>query len=556
MRVNLSKVLCVIFIIAFSCTPKNDKIDTARLAHWDSLIDSRPANISDSLKTIDQKNLSRDNRAYYHLLKVISDDKTYVNFKNDSLINSVVNYYKNHDSKSNNYIRSLAYQGIVRTRMGINDSTVFEPLKEADRLFHQQNTPDPSIGYMIHYFLGNINYNSRNFDVANTYFHDALTFARLENDSLHIFDTFFASYWSLMAKEDFINGKLYLDSLSFYYNILTDKRHLILNAQSTYHDIRGEHEIALEKEKMKLPLALSQNNTSALSKVYYNLSDRYSSLNKIDSAMHYAVLAIEYASELDDSYNYLLYENVASIAEKTGNFNVSNNYRKTASELYQKFSKERFSTQIIELEKKYDLTEAENEILKTRQHNLTIIITALIIGIILSVLLMITWRNRKNTKIKLLETEYKMQQKELEANILNEEANKRKWLLLLYSNISDRLSVLQEQFEKLTQKYVSSQPKVYNSMQKILQETQSEIKDIPKELVSDEKTFYYFTNVHDNNNLFNEKEKLFLMLLSCQANNKQIATFMNTSLDSIRVRKSQLKKKLLQNDIDPQNFFL
>ena len=41
----------------------------------------------------------------------------------------------------------------------------------------------------------------------------------------------------------------------------------------------------------------------------------------------------------------------------------------------------------------------------------------------------------------------------------------------------------------------------------------------------------------------------------CKADNKQISTFMNTSIESIRARKSQLKKKMIENAIDTTPFF-
>ena len=50
--------------------------------------------------------------------------------------------------------------------------------------------------------------------------------------------------------------------------------------------------------------------------------------------------------------------------------------------------------------------------------------------------------------------------------------------------------------------------------------------------------------------MLNENEKMILMLLSCDADNRQLATFMNTTVESIRVRKSQLKKKMIENDLD------
>ena len=136
--------LIFMFFICFSCNVQKDNDDYLHLSKLDLLIDSIPNQVSDSLKAMSVNDFSRENRAYYNLLKTISDDKTYFNFTNDSLINNVVDYYQTQDPKNKNYIRSLIYQGVVRTRMGVYDSTVFEPLKEANLIFKQQINLDPS----------------------------------------------------------------------------------------------------------------------------------------------------------------------------------------------------------------------------------------------------------------------------------------------------------------------------------------------------------------------------------------------------------------------------
>lgn len=159
-------------------------------------------------------------------------------------------------------------------------------------------------------------------------------------------------------------------------------------------------------------------------------------------------------------------------------------------------------------------------------------------------------RIRKVTKMRLLVTESKLHQQELQAEIMRAEARKRKWLIKLYSNISERLTFLQDEFEKLTQRYVSSQPKVYKDMQKILKNTDTELRDISVTLAPDDQTFYSYTCIKDEQDILNANEKLILMLLSCEADNRQLATFMNTTVESIRVRKSQLKKKMSENNID------
>jgi len=548
----LKFIYTLMAIIAFgtSCNNGNDEDVLRRLSTWDAMIDTAPGKVLDSLKLIDYNSLSRSNRAYYNLLKVISDDKTYINFTSDSLINTVSNYYRVHDRNNRNYIRALAYQGIVRTRMGIKDSTVFEPLKEADRLFHSTKLRDPSLGYMINYFLGNIHYNNLNFTLAENYFRTTLNFARQENDSIHVFDTYLALYWNEMQKKDFVKGKIYLDSLSGYYNKLHGKNYFILNAQSVYFDIMDEPIKALEREKAKLMLYNNQEELLDASRVYFNISDRYIGFGQLDSAMLYAQMAIDFIEDSTYRQNHLYFQNVANIAEKQSNFELANNYRKKAAELYKKSVNDRLNTQIAELEKKYDLTEAENATLRARQQNFRIVIGGLVLVIVLIIIAMYAWRIRKISKLKLQQAEITVKQQEFQANILKEEADKRKWLLQLYSNISDRLTFLHGEVQSLSQRYISTYPKVYKEMEKIVKNTDTELRDITKTLATDDETFYAYTHLNDKEGFFNTNEKMMLMLLACDADNRQLATFMNTTVESIRVRKSQLKKKMLEKGFD------
>ena len=547
-----NSLLTFLAIIALgtSCNNGNDNVVLQRLTTLDAVLDTHPQLVSDSLTSLDVNRLSRANRAYYNLLKVISDDKTYVNFVSDSLINSVSDYYRLRDPKNRNYIRALAYQGIVRTRMGVKDSTVFEPLKEADKLFQEQLSPDPTLGYLINYFLGNIHYNNRNYTTANEYFLRTLGFARQEKDSMHIFDTLLALYWNEMQQKEFVKGKTYLDSLSSYFNKLPGKDYFILNAQSVYFDIVDEPEKGLEKEKAKLLLYDKQEENIDLSRVYFNISDRYVSLELLDSAMIYAQMAIDVIQDSAYLYNYLYYENVANIAEKQGNNTYANIYRKKAAELYKNSVNDRLNTQIAELEKKYDLTEAENATLRVRQQNFLIIISALLLLIIVTFIAMYAWRERKVGKMKLLQAEQTVKQQEYQANILKEEAGKRKWLLELYSNISDRLTFLHGEVGALSQKYITSNPKVFKELEKIIKSTDTDLRDITKTLATDNETFYAYTHLDDKDGILNTNERMLLMLLACDADNRQLATFMNTTVESIRVRKSQLKRKMLEKGLN------
>ena len=549
-------VAAIIAILFFSCNDRENNEIHTKLAQWDELLEKNPEAISDSLKTIDPQELSRDNCAYYNLLKIISDDKTYFDFKSDSLIDRVIDYYQLHEPYGNNYIRALTYKGIVRTRMGITDSTVYEPLKKADNIFHTQKNPDPSIGYILHYFLGNTHFSNSSYELSDKYFEEALYNAKLRNDSNHIFDAYLAIFWNKMARSNKIEGANYIDTLSTFYDKIPDKNYLILNAQSVYFVATKEFEKALEYDKKLLILTKSRKEDIDFSSLYYTISRRYNQLNQLDSAMLYGQIAINNIVDKSKKENYLLYNNVANIAEKQQNYSLANTYRQDAFVLYENSVKDRLNTQVMELEKKYDLSEAENIALKSRQNTLSIAMVALLLAMFATILIMLNLRNRRKARIKLMQLEHEAETRAIETKLLEEEANKRNWLIQLYGYISNRLTSLQENFETLSQRYVSSNPKVYENMHKILHTTESDLREIPKTLIPNEDTFSLYTNLSkENAELFNPNEKVMLMLLICKADNKQISTFMNTSIESIRVRKSQLKKKMQENAIEINQFF-
>ena len=544
----------VFFVLLISCSSNDNRLIKQKLSIWDADIETNPSAIKDSLKTISPEELSRENRAYYNLLKVISDDKTYVNFKNDSLINTVVRYYNTHSENTTNYIRALIYQGVVRTRLGISDSTIYEPLKNADKLLRQQAKPEAALGYMINFFLGNVHYNQGNYNLAKKYFQHTLNFAQKENDMLHIFDTYLALYWNEMIQSKIDMGEQYLDTLSSFYKKLPAKRYFILNAQSVYYDARGDYKKALEKEKALLDLASSQKEKVDIAKLYFLISDRFKSLNQLDRAIVYSELEIEHINDSINKFNHIFFNNIASIAEKQNDFKKANEYRKKSFKTYQSSEERRLDTHIIELEKKYDLSEAENTALKSRQNLLIITIISLTLIIILTVLLMINWRNKRKARMELIQAEHKAEKQALQTKLLTEEANKRTWLMQLYGYTSERLTSLQEEFQQLSQRYISSQPKIYEEMMHILNHISTELRETPSSLIPDDETFYIYTRLKLPPNLLNSKEKIVLMLMICKADNRQIATFMNTTLESIRVRKSQLKKKLAENGVEISYF--
>ncbi|HRW95798.1 MAG TPA: hypothetical protein P5167_08125, partial [Bacteroidales bacterium] len=84
-----------------------------RLANLDSLLNQMPQVVLDSLEQMDISDYPEFDQAYYNLLLTIARDKTYVEFRDDSIISLAADWYRK-CSDPEKLARSLIYLGIVR----------------------------------------------------------------------------------------------------------------------------------------------------------------------------------------------------------------------------------------------------------------------------------------------------------------------------------------------------------------------------------------------------------------------------------------------------------
>ena len=533
-----------------------DKNIIERLNKWDSLLGKEPYAILDSLNAMNSNNFPNEWQAYHSLLLTIARDKTYFDFEDDKRISRTVRYYEAHHPGDEKLVRALMYQGIVRTRMGVSDSSVYIPLRRAETIFNEQKLSNPQLGYMLNYFIGDTYFNNDAPEAADKFYKKALEFALLNKDIVYVFDARMALFWNEMYRSKMNSAKLYLDSISDYYNELPEKKFFILNAQSYFYEKTGDNYKALECDKRQLDLLEGENTNADKSKLYYAISRKHLKLNQTDSAMYYGEAALSSINSHNKRDNFLLYENLANISEAQRNYKLANSYKTKALEDYKSTITERLSNQLLEVEKKYDLSIAENKLLKSRQKTIFWILATLAIAILFLITVYSSNRNNQIAKEKMMILRHEAESRNLEAKLMAEDANKMEWLISIYSYLSERLTNLQDSFSSLSQKYVSSNPKVYNNMNDILNNTSNDLKEMYNEIHPDDITFTQYTgiNIKDAEN-FSNNEKMMLMLLVSKASNKQIATFMNSTVESVRTRKSQLKRKATNMGLDLGGFF-
>ena len=547
-------ITCIVMLILSSCKHTEDNVEK-KLAEWDTILSSDPYSILDSLNEISSNSFKNENHAYHSLLLTIARDKAYVDFESDKRINRVVRYYDSQNTRDNNHVRALLYQGIVRKRLGITDSSLYLPLRRAETLFKGLRKQRPETGYMLHYFIGDTYFNNNNFSVSNDYFNKALEYAKEEKDETHIVDAYLALFWNNLLQKDMNLAKERLDSIGTY-NINDDKEFYILNAQSSFHHMQGNVEKALSYDKQQLSLVEKQIGDVDISKLYYSISSKYISLQNSDSAKHYADLAILNLNQNNSSELYLYYKNLADVAQMGGELELAIDYLSSSLNSYQNSVHDVLNNEIKEAERKYDLSLAENSILKSQQTAIFWSLATLIVIVILLIVLIVNRKIKNNAREKMMILRHDAAQRKLEAKLMKEDANKMEWLISIYSYLSERLTNLQDNFEALSQRYVSSHPKVHDSMTSILHNMANDLKEMYNEIHPDDETFAQYTGLSvEESSIFNSNEKMMIMLLASKANNKQIATFMNSSLESVRTRKSQLKRKMTKESMNIEKFF-
>lgn len=535
---NLLLLIYLVFLLE-SCHVESNQTITVRLQKWDEMLDNNPEAVKDSLMQINPVSLSRFNRAYYGLLKTIADDKNYISFDNDSLISETKKQLENTQKGSELHIRSLIYQGIVRYRIGITDSTAFISLKEAEQLYVNLQTPNPQIGYLMYYYLGKTLEYSDNDDEASLYYKKALQSAQKENSKMHIFDAYMALYWNEIINNNLNAGKNYLDTLESFTDISADATYFLLNAKGVFFELEGNYKAALNTIKERLTL-LSEVKTNVMeSRLYFSLSKAYRNIHVADSAMYYGLQAIEHTKDTLYQHNYLLFENVAEIAEIQGDFETADHYRKEAAKSYKRVAEQTIKTQILELEKKYNNASAENKTLKARVITRTMF--AITLALFAALVMVITlWRRHKKiaqleknhaaTKLKLLE-----QQSDEKLRMIS--------IVLSYINLHSLFHNQLLEFINITR---SKDSKLADRLDILLKNNRLKLNETTQHVFTDE----FISNtlgISQGIKILTPSDRLLLFMLSINADNDDIAALLNTTPINLKSKKSYLKKKINSN---------
>jgi len=560
-EIQIVTFLSVIFLF-LSCDGEEDANVYTRLQQWDTFLSAHPEAVRDSLQTIGPGQLSRANYAYYGLLKTISDDKTYVDFSSDSLINEVEQYYNNYERASNHHIRSLLYQAIVRYRMEASDSTIMYSLKEAENYYHHQQDQSPEIGYMIHYYLGEVLTRNSQSKSALPYYQKTLDFAKTLNSKRHLYDAYTALFWCEMIQDNYHAGKRYLDTLQLFPHLSPDEKYAFYSAQSVYFDTQKATQKAFQAKKEQLNLLHHLEHKKEFFRLYLSIADRYHDLNELDSALYYAQMAVSHITDTTYVYNYLLFDMVANIAEAKSDYHTANKNRKTATRMLVNSIDNNTQAEVVEMEKKFALMEVENQALKVKQHNRQLLFLLVILLFSLLLLVVNFSRQKSIQKLKVERYEHEIRESVIRGEYAEAERQSLQKQLELQRQILSTNTVFIQHYADQKQKILSlsayirsKNPQISDKLDSQLIENQRQLIQLTAQLFSPQK-LKDLLNLEKIPDCLSNNECLILTMLASKADNAQIAALMNTTPESFKSRKNQLKRKIAQRSTASSDFSL
>lgn len=566
----------VILLLPFvfnACQTFRSPIADNPLVEMDSMAYSYPRYVLSHIDSIKRENLSDYNKRYATFIKILAGSKVGETFADVALIDTIVEEFRPQKNKyPQNYMRSLVYQGVIRFKNGQSDNRAYDPIKEALRLSEDADkTEDLNLSDMqtAYYYLGLIQNKNNNVSQAHTYFKQALFIAEILSDSTVLFKTYRDMFWNRMKALDFFTAKTILITMQNFKILSDDMLRDVKNAESAFYNSEKKYRNALTLDYQLMAIDKIKNDKEALLADYFRISDNYKSQNKLDSALYYGELATENIIDSTFYLNYYYYLNVAEIAAKMNNYPKSTQAYSQVYTLMNRAITTQLNSQILELEKKYDLSEEQRTAIHLKSNNMWLQFIIIILAFVF-VLITLAYRNvvrlrKENEKSILQENKILEQEKQIieerEMKMVLEKKNaerkliEKQFVIPIYRQISQRnLDIKNFLMDLKNHSYIIKNPQM---LEKIEAEYKNYIQTtrISETHFLNDELFANLTGIKaGESKLFNESEKMMLAFIATGSDNQQMATLLNTSVESIRVRKSKLKRKMEENGVRiPEN---
>ncbi|MDD4639541.1 MAG: hypothetical protein PHT63_07290, partial [Bacteroidales bacterium] len=318
-----------------SCSAEREKQNSfyKKFQHWDSLTVKSPAMILDSLGSVNNKDLNKENLMYKSLLTCIASYWSETSMNDSTVMSKVVNWYrKNADYR--NLSRALLYSSRVRYNNKLLPAkTICARLKEAESIYYNNKLNDLLTEAVLNKYLALIQpvlkslrittdsvqanikkYSNKSIMLFYSlgYYHLVdfeLTHPLLFSPQHYVVMNTFSSSRNFITEENTFNEKAeseFINLISTYDTIHPD---ILREAYSNLINIlfsenKLEKAIHYSKEYYSKKLSRDIRYSSTTAKFLSYLANSYLKQGKLDSAFKYINLCKDYSQSSIDSATY------------------------------------------------------------------------------------------------------------------------------------------------------------------------------------------------------------------------------------------------------------
>lgn len=516
------------------------------LADVESYISDRPDSALCVLESLDSDMLNtRRLRAHHALLHAMALDKNYIDVTDDSLANVAVNYYQKHGKKKylarSLYYKALAHYYAKDYEVAIVDATRAENIaRESDSLY---------LGFtkVLQANIHDKNYNSMEELKA---LQSALS---VYTDIAH---TYYINVAKMLLGRSYINNDRYEDAELLLSDLISSaqlNRNVRVNSMREYAfllatrptpnfqvSVQLYDEVVAEYEEL-----MSIND-------YWAFSYSLSKLGRYDESKDMIDQLLQIDSSGTASYWLYRIEKDKGNADKALKF-LEDSVNKDNEEVTEVLKQSISTIQRDFYEAQYDM---QIQISENRMLLIVCIILASLLIVLLFVVIIMRYINKlaieKERYIQYAET---MTQKLKEYSNYNYTSLQKKFLTT-YKSRYETLGVLFDQYTQVSGR-VDAEKIVYKKVVSLIDELRKEIGDVDSLVrMLDEDLNGIMTTFHEEFPDIKTKDYLLFGFFALGFDATVISHFMDTTVNTVYIRKSRLKKQIEESSAEHKSQFL
>lgn len=359
------------------------------LKNLDEQLERKPEIVLDSLNKMKPEQLSKSQKAYYHLLKASAADKNFIYLENDSTLRMSYDYYQGKKDLYN-MARCEYYLGKYQQKQK-KIRRAYDLFKQAEQNAQGSAKEDLHLLGLIFYQLGLIQKQQNNIAESINFFQNSYeNFINTQDTISAIHALRYKGIIELNYNKNTLEAKkdLFLSlELSSMINInsikaLEAKGHVLSSLSYFY---RKQKDLNSSLEYCRKCLALyNQTPEYILSQYYYNTTVNFILQQQLDSALIYCNKTIETAKSKKNDYNVVNGHNLlAIIKEREGKFQEACRLKDYYNKLKDSVNTIIIQNDIIELERKYETAETQRRLFQAENDKLKAyaLISVIIFGI-------------------------------------------------------------------------------------------------------------------------------------------------------------------------------